>query len=84
MKSEVLGGLDKKNLSSFIKSNIHKLEMHKFPPDFLSAENHRVTNHQPFSFHSDFQKIAMSVGPEKDINDLKEGDDISYCGCCAR
>jgi len=24
------------------------------------------------------------VGMEKDIKDLKENEDIGYCGCCAR
>lgn len=39
------------------------------PPDFEKAKAHRM---------------ATKVGPEKDINDMKEDEDIGYCECCAR
>ncbi|KAL4489887.1 hypothetical protein ABPG72_010786 [Tetrahymena utriculariae] len=42
---------------------------YKIPPDFVKADQHRLAN---------------TVGPEKDINQIKENENIEYCECCAR
>ncbi|EAS02382.2 phage head-tail family protein, putative (macronuclear) [Tetrahymena thermophila SB210] len=44
-------------------------DAYKIPPDFVKADQHRLAN---------------TVGPEKDINQIKENENIEYCECCAR
>ncbi|KAL4484377.1 hypothetical protein ABPG74_019554 [Tetrahymena malaccensis] len=51
------------------REQFNNYNAYKIPPDFAKADQHMLAN---------------TVGPEKDINQIKENENIEYCECCAR